>query len=50
MSLCHRDEILMMSEIIYTITHYTGLMVNQDIKLLGSHDFTKLLYCIISQT
>ena len=43
------DEILMVSALICMVTPYTRLMVSHDIRLLSSYDFTKILYCIVSQ-
>ena len=39
----------MMSALLCTITHWIGPTVNHNIRILGSHDFTKILYCIVSQ-
>ena len=47
-SIGHQDEVPMMSVLVCTITHWIRVMINHNIRLLGSHDFTKLLYCIIS--
>ena len=38
-----------MSAIMYMVTHWIRPTMSHDIKLLSSHDFTKLLHCIISQ-
>ena len=48
-SLNHWDEIHIVSSLVCMVTHRTGLTISHDIKLLGSHDFTKLLHCIVSQ-
>ena len=45
----HRDEVPMASTILCMFTHWIGLIVSHDIKVSSSHDFTKFLYCIISQ-
>ena len=45
----HWDEVRMVCALAYTITHSTRPIVGHDIRLLSSHDFTKLLYCIIFQ-
>ena len=45
----HQDGVSMVSVLMYMVTHWTRLTVSHDIKLLGSYDFTKLLYCIVSQ-
>ena len=39
----YQDEIPMISTIVCTITHYTGLMMSYKIRLSVCHDFTKLL-------
>ena len=43
--LSHQDGVPMVSIII----HWTRLTMSYDIRLLSSHDFTKLLYYIVSQ-
>ena len=48
-SLGRWDGVLMMSVLVCMVTHWIGPIVTHDIRLLGSHDFTKLLYCIVSQ-
>lgn len=48
-SLRNQDEVPMMSALLCTITHWIGPTVNHNIRILGSHDFTKILYCIVSQ-
>ena len=45
-SLDHRDEFPMMSALVCMVTHWIGPMVNYDIRLLGTHNFTKLC-CIV---
>ena len=44
-----RDEVPMMSTLMCMVTYWTGPTMSHDIRLLGSHDFTKLLYYIVSQ-
>ena len=46
----HRDEVPMVSALVYMVTHWTRLTMSHDISLLGSHNFTKLLYYIVSQS
>ena len=46
----HQDEVLMVSTLVCMITHWIGLMMSHDVRLSGSHNFTKLLYYIISQS
>ena len=45
----HRDRVPMVSALVYVVTHWIGPMISHDIRLLGIHDFIKLLYCIVSQ-
>ena len=35
---------------VMTVTHWIRPIMSYDIKLLGNHDFTKLLCCIVSQS
>ena len=44
----HQDEILMVNKLVCMVTHWTKPNVSHDIRLLGSHDFTKLLHYIVS--
>ena len=46
----HRDRVPMVSALVCMVIHWTRFMVSHDIRLLGSHNFTKLLYCIVSQS
>ena len=48
-SLGYRNEVPMVSTLVCMITHGIGSIVSHDIRLLDSHDFTKLFYCIVSQ-
>ena len=43
------DEVPMVSTLVCMITHGIGSIVSHDIRLLDSHDFTKLFYYIVSQ-
>ena len=45
----YRDEFPMVSALVCMVTYWTGPTVSHDVRLLGSYDFTKLLYCIVSQ-
>ena len=45
--LVYQDGVPMVRKLVYMITHWIGPMVNYDIRLLVSHDFTKLLYYIV---
>ena len=45
----HRDGVPMMSTLMCMVTYWTGPTVSHDVRLLDSYDFTKLLYCIVSQ-
>ena len=43
----HQDEIPMVRALMCMVTHWTGPTVHHNIRLLGSHDFTKLNYYIV---
>ena len=43
-----KDGVLMVSALVYMVIHWIEPTVSHDIRLLGSDDITKLLYCIIS--
>ena len=45
----HQDKVIMVSALVCIVTLWTRLIVSHDVRLLSSHDFIKLLYCIISQ-
>ena len=45
----HRDMVPIMSALVCMVTHWTGPTMSHDIRSLGSHDFTKLLYYLVSQ-
>ena len=47
-SLGRRDRFPMVSTSMCIITYWIEPMVSYDIKLLGSHDLTKMLYCMVS--
>ena len=46
----YQDGFPMVSALVYMVTHWTRLTMSHDISLLGSHNFTKLLYYIVSQS
>ena len=48
-SLGHKDRVPVVSALMYIVTHWTRLVVSYDVWLLGSHDLTKLLYCMVYQ-
>ena len=48
-SLDNRDKVPMVSTLLCIVTHYIGPMVSHDTRLFSSHNFTKLLYYIVSQ-
>ena len=39
-----------MSALVCMVTHLIGPMVSHHLTLSSSHDFTKLLYCVVSQS
>ena len=43
------DEFPMVSALVCIVAHWTRPMVSYDLKLSSSHDFTKLLRCVVSQ-
>ena len=45
----YQDGFPMVCALVCMVTHWTGPMVRHDLRLSSSHDFTKLLYCVISQ-
>ena len=48
-SLSYQDRFLMVCALVCMITHWTGSTVSHDLRLSSIHDFTKLLYCVVSQ-
>ena len=46
--LSHQDGVPMIGAL-ECITHWTGLKVSHEKRILDNHDFTKLLYYIFSQ-
>ena len=46
----HWDRVPMVCTLMYMVVHWTKLLMSHAIRLSGSHDFTKLLYYIVSQT
>ena len=47
-SLSHGDKFPMMSTLVCIVTHLTRTKMSYDIKLLNSHDFTKLFHYVVS--
>ena len=43
------DEFPMVSALVRMIAHWIGPMAIYDLRLSNSHDFTKLLHCVVSQ-
>ena len=39
----------MVRALVYMLTHWTRPMVSHDLRLSSSHNFTKLLHCVVSQ-
>ena len=46
--LYHQDKVLMVSTLVCMVTHWIEPTVSYGIRLSSSHDFTKLLRCIVS--
>ena len=46
----HQDGVPMVSALMCTIINWIEPMMSHDIRLLGSHDLTNLLHCIVSQS
>ena len=46
---CYQDRVPMVSALVCMVAHWIRPIVSHDIRLSSSHDFTKLLHCIISQ-
>ena len=46
--LSHRVKVLMISALVGMVTHWIWVMLNHDTRLSGSHEFIKLLHCIVS--
>ena len=45
----HRDEFPMRSALVCMVTHWTRPIVSHKLRLSSSHEFTKLLYYVVSQ-
>ena len=45
----HRNKVHMISPLVCMVTYWTKLIVSYDIRLLNSHEFNKLLHCIVYQ-
>ena len=48
-SLRYWDGFPMVSALVRMIAHWIGPMAIYDLRLSNSHDFTKLLHCVVSQ-
>ena len=48
-SLGHQDGFPMVSPLVCIVAHWIRPKMNHDIRLSSCHEFTKLLYCIVSQ-
>ena len=44
--LYHQDGVPMVSALVCMVIHWTRPTISHDIKLLGSHDFTKLIFVL----
>ena len=42
----HRDAVPIVSTLVCMVTYWTKPLVSHDVRLSGSSDFTKLLYCL----
>ena len=47
--LSYWDEFLMVSALVCMVTHWTGPMVSHYLRLISSHDLTKLFHYVVSQ-
>ena len=47
--LSYQDEFPMVSTLVCIVTHWIGLTVSHELRLLSSHDLTKLLHCVVFQ-
>ena len=45
----YQDEFPMVSTLVCIVTYWIGLMVSHDLRLLSSHNLTKLLHCVVFQ-
>ena len=43
------DEFPIVSALLCMVIHWSGPIVSHDLKLLSSHDFTKLFHYVVSQ-
>ena len=46
----YRDGFSMVSVLVCMVTHWTGHTISHELRLLSSHDLTKLLHCVVSQS
>ena len=47
--LSYHDGFPMVSVLVCIVTHWIGLTVSHDLRLLSSHDLTKLFHCVVFQ-
>ena len=47
--LSYWDEFLMVSALVCMVTHWIGPTVSHELRLLSSHDRTKLFHYVVSQ-
>ena len=45
----YRDGFPMVCALVFVVTHWTRPKMSYDLRLSSSHDFIKLLHCIVSQ-
>ena len=45
----HRDKLPIVGALVCMVTHWTRSIVTHDLRLLNSHDFTKLFHCVVAQ-
>ena len=45
----YRDGYPMVSALVCKVTHWTGLTMSHNLRLLSSHDLTKLFHYVVSQ-
>ena len=47
--LSYQNEFPMVSALVCMVTHWIGPTMSHDLRLSSSHDFTKLLHCVVSK-
>ena len=45
----HRDGFPIMSALVCMVTHWIGPTMSYNLRLSSSHDFTKLIHCVVAQ-